>query len=274
MGEGLPVRGPNTSERFYRHRTDSMRTSENSVKAKFAESTFHALGRIGAVLLTNLAKHRCRHTEARSRHRGCRLSTAAAARPPWACLRAQHRHQDALLARALEAVDAASAEDRLSGSSVLPFLVALMGGDQGIEHVKPHAHHHPDQKAHPQRRGCGPPPQGAGDEGRAEDEADRPQRGPHGVVRGMLPVLLLVDQREACNQYRREGGEYPPDRLREGGPDKRRDYRDRAAEGETDREIPEPSLPDPPRSELGDEVVAPWVVPGRGVAHLPPTTKR
>jgi hypothetical protein len=40
------------------------------------------------------------------------------ARLPWACLRAEHRHQDALVARALEAVDAASAEDRHSGGSV------------------------------------------------------------------------------------------------------------------------------------------------------------
>jgi len=42
-GEGLPVRGPNTSERFYRHRTGSTRTSENSVPAKFREYPFYAL---------------------------------------------------------------------------------------------------------------------------------------------------------------------------------------------------------------------------------------
>jgi len=41
-GEGLPVRGPNTSERFYRHRIGAIRTSENAVKRKsnFAEHPF------------------------------------------------------------------------------------------------------------------------------------------------------------------------------------------------------------------------------------------
>ena len=43
-GEGLPERGPNTSERHHRHRTGSIRTSENLLHPKFAEFTFHALG--------------------------------------------------------------------------------------------------------------------------------------------------------------------------------------------------------------------------------------
>src|SRR5215212_8303651 len=158
-------------------------------------------------------------------------------------------------------------------SGVLPFVFAPPGGDQRVECVKPHTHYQPYRKTHSQRCGRGPPLQGAGDEERASDEADRPQRGPHGVVRGVFPVFLLVDQREAGHQYRREGGKNPADRLRGDGPNQRRDHRDRAAEGEADGHIFVPRLPDPPRLEPGDEMVPTRVVPGRWVAHFPPPAR-
>src|SRR5215208_6983586 len=65
-------------------------------------------------------------------------------------------------------------------------------------------------KGHPKRCGYGPPLQGEGDEQRASDEADRPQRSPHRVVGGMLRVFLLVDQREAGHQYRGKAVKTPP----------------------------------------------------------------
>ena len=98
----------------------------------------------------------------------------------------------------------------MARSGALSFVLAPLGGEQGIERIKPHAHRQPDHKAHPKRCGYGPPLQGEADEQRASDEADRPQHSPHRVVGGMLRVFLLVDQREACNQYRGEGGKDPP----------------------------------------------------------------
>src|SRR5215217_630672 len=92
--------------------------------------------------------------------------------------------------------------------------------------------------------------------------------------KGVFLIFLLVDKGEAGHQYRREGGEDPPYRLRKGGTDQRRDHRNRATEGEADGEIPKPRLPDPPRSEPRDEVVASRAILGRGVAHLRPTSKR
>src|SRR5215217_8474605 len=90
----------------------------------------------------------------------------------------------------------------------------------------------------------------------------------------MLRVFLLVDQREACNQYRGEGGKDPPDRLRGYGPDQRRDHRDGAAEGEADGHVRVACLPDPPRSEPGDEMVPRRVLSGCGVARILPPSAR
>src|SRR5215211_2498121 len=170
--------------------------------AKFAELPVHALGRIGAVLLTNLAKHRCRHTEARSRHRGWRPCTATAARPP-----------------ALGLSPCPTPAPRCAPSP------GPRSGRRGKRGRPPLGWQRPTlrRRAHGRRPGHrarkaprSPPPRSIGlppatrllatalgcRRRRPRRRRSRPpQRGPHGVVRSVLLVLLLVDQREAGHQY-------------------------------------------------------------------------